>query len=37
MARALHADKADAIEDICTTLRISRATLYRYLRQSKHD
>ncbi len=31
MARALHADKRHSIADICTTLGISRATLYRYL------
>lgn len=31
MARKLHADKSNTIEDICTTMGISRATLYRYL------
>ena len=31
MARALHADKGNSIEDICKTLRVSRSTLYRYL------
>ncbi len=31
MARALHADKSNSIEDICKTLRVSRSTLYRYL------
>ena len=31
MARALHADKGNSIEDICTTLHVSRSTLYRYL------
>jgi DNA invertase Pin-like site-specific DNA recombinase len=31
MARKLHADKTNDIKDICRTLRISRATLYRYL------
>jgi DNA invertase Pin-like site-specific DNA recombinase len=31
MARKLHADKTNTIEDICRTLGISRATLYRYL------
>ena len=31
MARALHADQSNSIEDICTTLRVSRSTLYRYL------
>ncbi len=31
MARALHANKGNSIEDICKTLRVSRSTLYRYL------
>ncbi len=31
MARALHADKAHSIEDICKSVGVSRATLYRYL------
>ncbi len=31
MARALHADKGNTIEEICKTLRVSRSTLYRYL------
>jgi DNA invertase Pin-like site-specific DNA recombinase len=31
MAKALHADPSHSIEDICKTLHISRATLYRYL------
>src|SRR5947209_7114122 len=31
MARRLHADHANSIQDICTTLGVSRATLYRYL------
>ncbi len=31
MARALHADKSNSIDDICKTLRVSRSTLYRYL------
>ena len=30
-ARALHADRKMPVEDICTTLKISKATLYRYL------
>jgi predicted DNA-binding transcriptional regulator AlpA len=30
-ARRMHADKSMPIADICTTLRISRPTLYRYL------
>jgi DNA invertase Pin-like site-specific DNA recombinase len=31
MARKLYADKTYPIEDICKTLNISRATLYRYI------
>jgi DNA invertase Pin-like site-specific DNA recombinase len=30
-ARTLHADKKMPVGDICKTLRVSRATLYRYL------
>ena len=29
---ALHSDKAIAIDEICTTLSISRSTLYRHLK-----
>jgi DNA invertase Pin-like site-specific DNA recombinase len=32
MARKLYADKTNTIPDICKTLNISRATLYRYLK-----
>jgi DNA invertase Pin-like site-specific DNA recombinase len=32
MARKLYADKTNTIQDICHTLSISRATLYRYVR-----
>lgn len=32
MAKQLYADHANSIEDICHTLHISRATLYRYLK-----
>ena len=31
MAKKMHADRSISIEDICSTLKISRATLYRYL------
>jgi DNA invertase Pin-like site-specific DNA recombinase len=31
MARALHADHTHSIEDICMSVGVSRATLYRYL------
>ena len=31
MAQALYTDKRNTIADICATLRVSRATLYRYL------
>ena len=30
-AKKMHADKTIAVADICTTLRISRPTLYRWL------
>ena len=32
LAKKLHADKSLDIDDICKTLRISRSTLYRYVR-----
>jgi DNA invertase Pin-like site-specific DNA recombinase len=32
MAQALYADKTNSVNDICKTLNISRATLYRYVR-----
>jgi DNA invertase Pin-like site-specific DNA recombinase len=32
MAKKLYADKTNSIADICRTLHISRATLYRYLK-----
>ncbi len=32
IARSLYSDKSNSIEDICRTLRISRPTLYRYLK-----
>jgi DNA invertase Pin-like site-specific DNA recombinase len=31
MAKMLHRDRSMAIDDICDTLKISRATFYRYL------
>jgi DNA invertase Pin-like site-specific DNA recombinase len=34
MARQLHADPTNSIRDICRTLGVSRATLYRYLGSS---
>ncbi|MBV8093338.1 MAG: recombinase family protein [Acetobacteraceae bacterium] len=34
LARALYADKTNTIPEICKTLNISRATLYRYLGKS---
>jgi DNA invertase Pin-like site-specific DNA recombinase len=34
MAQKLHKDKRNTIDDICRTMRISRATLYRYLKMS---
>ncbi len=35
MAKALHADPSHTVEDICKTLHISRATLYRYVGMGK--
>jgi DNA invertase Pin-like site-specific DNA recombinase len=35
MAQALYRDKSHSIADICQTLRISRATLYRYLQAGR--
>jgi DNA invertase Pin-like site-specific DNA recombinase len=32
MAQALYEDKSHSIEDICKTLKVCRATLYRYLK-----
>jgi DNA invertase Pin-like site-specific DNA recombinase len=32
MAQALYADKNNTVSEICTTLNISRATLYRYIK-----
>lgn len=32
MARALYADKTNTVGDICRTLNVSRATLYRYVK-----
>src|SRR5438876_8116960 len=35
MAQALYKDKSNSIADICKTLNISRATLYRYINAGK--
>jgi DNA invertase Pin-like site-specific DNA recombinase len=32
MAKKLYADETNSIAEICRTLHISRATLYRYLK-----
>ncbi len=38
VAKALHADPANSIEDICRTLQISRSTLYRWVgRKDVHE
>lgn len=37
MARALYNDKRNTIADICATLRVSRATLYRYLATQQRE
>jgi DNA invertase Pin-like site-specific DNA recombinase len=34
-ARTLHADPATSIGDICRTLKVSKATLYRYLGETE--
>ena len=34
MAKKLYADKTNEIDEICKTLHISRATLYRYLNET---
>lgn len=36
LARRLHAEKSHTITQICETLGISRATLYRYLKEDIH-
>jgi DNA invertase Pin-like site-specific DNA recombinase len=35
MAQSLYDDKSNTIDEICKTLNISRATLYRYIRTPK--
>jgi DNA invertase Pin-like site-specific DNA recombinase len=35
LAQNMFADKRNAIQDICTTLGISRATLYRYVKETE--
>lgn len=37
MALRLWEDKTNTIKDICRTLRVSRATLYRYLPKAKKE
>jgi DNA invertase Pin-like site-specific DNA recombinase len=32
LAQSLYDDKRNSIADICSTLRVSRATLYRYIK-----
>jgi DNA invertase Pin-like site-specific DNA recombinase len=34
MAKKLYADKTNEIDEICKTLHISRATLYRYINKT---
>src|SRR5512144_2575676 len=36
IARQLHKDKSNSIADICRTLRVCRATPYRYVRLREH-
>ncbi len=35
MARKLYADKSNTVKDICKSLRISKATLYRYVHENR--
>ena len=35
MAQALYNDRSNSIADICKTLRVSRSTLYRYIKASR--
>lgn len=35
MAKALHDDPTNSVEDICKTLHISRSTLYRWVKKNK--
>jgi DNA invertase Pin-like site-specific DNA recombinase len=35
LAQSLYNDKNNTIDEICTTLNISRATLYRYINTAK--
>ena len=37
MAKALLNDPNNSIQDVCETLNVSRATLYRYLKKSKEN
>jgi DNA invertase Pin-like site-specific DNA recombinase len=37
LAQKLYADKSNSIEDICKNLRISKATLYRYVNLGKQQ
>jgi len=37
LARALYANKQTPIDSICRTLKVSRATLYRYLAADRTD
>jgi DNA invertase Pin-like site-specific DNA recombinase len=35
LAQKLYVDKSISLDDICQTLRVSRSTLYRYVRIAK--
>ncbi len=37
MARGLYADHSHSIAEICTSLGVSRATLYRYLDNPENE
>jgi DNA invertase Pin-like site-specific DNA recombinase len=37
IAQALYSDKRHSIAEICQTLKVSRATLYRYIKTGKRE
>jgi predicted transcriptional regulator YheO len=37
IVQALYGDKTNSVADICRTLRISRATLYRYVKSGAEE
>jgi hypothetical protein len=37
MAKNIYVDKASSIPEICITMHICRATLYRYIKEEKRE